>query len=100
MSMSDDLVSCYNFYYSEILTTSEFVLYVTFGVLNTCNDILGYVATHKKNITGLSIFLVFALCLTIMSTIASFSPLVLFHLLILLVAVQIRVILVRVSSNC
>lgn len=73
-----------------------YILYISYGVLDMSNDILGYISIVKRSLGGITVFLIFELAMTAMA-IAVFSPLVLFHLLIFTVTTQARNSLARVS---
>merc|ERR1712110_253724 len=89
-------MASYDYYQNpESVDKDFFTLHMLYCGLNFVNDLLGLVATWRSSLTGLSIFLTCELLMTIFSTVASFSPLVLFHLLILLLTIQNRMFIAR-----
>ena len=91
-------MASYNFFSEESVDQDAYTLVAVYCVLNLANSAIGFAATVWANLRLLSLFLSLEMLMTIFSTVASFSPLVLFHLLILLLAIQYRMAVARVSA--
>ena len=91
-------VASYDYFHdSDSLDRDFYTLHMVYCALNLVNDFIGLVAVWRASLMGLSLFLTCELLMTIFSTVASFSPLVLFHLLILLLTIQNRMYISRVG---
>ena len=92
-------VASYDFFVSSSAESDYFTINAVYCCLNLLNDILGLIVTARSCLCGLSLFLATELIMTIFSTVAAFSPVVLLHLLVLLLVIQHRMSVSRVSLS-
>jgi hypothetical protein len=76
-----------------------FVLYILYSCVNILNDIFGIIVIAKGITWGIAIFIGIEGFVMVVSTFVSFSPLVFFHLGILLLSIQTRFYLLRHYSD-